>query len=318
MKSPWQRSLFDPGDGSTETPFELSGEPLSLPPAVVVEANGLAKVDTVARPTREQWVACEQVGDCEWVSFLRKHGRVPLLSDAKKPWDYAGWLMYYRILLEEHPEIPKRWDYWYRTMAAGHLLDEPIPKIRFTGGDPGSRSEGYKLIDAWVHLVDRYGGGWSSPMTVLLDWLLWGFGFHVDKPSLSAELNEQLYRAVDLGPLLLRPHDYLGAWISEQKGKWNPHAFYPTPYTVVELMVQINFAGLAPKEARSLTVNDCCMGSGRMLLHSSNWSLRLSGMDIDGQVLRAAKVNGALYAPWLVRPFPEEFFENESPVHNQE
>jgi hypothetical protein len=47
MKSPSQRSLFDPGDGSTETHFERSGAPLNIPRAVVVEANGLPKVDTL-------------------------------------------------------------------------------------------------------------------------------------------------------------------------------------------------------------------------------------------------------------------------------
>jgi hypothetical protein len=63
--------------------------------------------------------------------------RVPLVSDARKPWEYPGWLMHYRIMLEEHPEIPQRWDYWCRTMAAGHLVDEPIPEIHFTGGGAG-------------------------------------------------------------------------------------------------------------------------------------------------------------------------------------
>jgi hypothetical protein len=125
----------------------------------------------------------------------------------------------------------------------------------------------------------------------------------------SAQLQEQLYRTINLGPLLLEPYDYLGAWIADQKGKWNPHAFFPTPHHAVEMMAQMTFADVDPCKARSLTVHDPCMGTGRMLLHSSNWSLRLSGVDIDAQVIRAAKVNGALYAPWLVRPFPETFFE---------
>jgi hypothetical protein len=96
-------------------------------------------------------------------------------------------------------------------------------------------------------------------MTVLLDWLLWGFGLSVDKPSLSTELNEQLYRAVNLGSLLLQPYDYFGAWLADQQGKWNPNAFYPTPHHVVELMVQMNFAGVDRQQARFMTVNDCCM-----------------------------------------------------------
>ncbi len=218
--------------------------------------------------------------------------------------------MYYRLLLEEHCDIPKRWDYWYRTMAAGHLLDEPIPQVLF--GGIGERSEGYKLIDQWIRLVDSFGEGRSSPMDVLLDWLLWGFGLAAVPPQIPPRLNEELYRAVNIGPLLLKPYDYFGEWIALQKGKWNPHAFYPTPHEVVELMTAINFSGMQERVTRSEKVSDPCMGTGRMLLHASNHSLRLYGMDIDGQVVRAAKVNGALYAPWLVKPFPESFFD----IHN--
>jgi hypothetical protein len=308
MKSPLQRSLFE-GSGEVQAWLEPQSVPLLRAQTALAEANIPIKAERLRDKSQTICAACEEAADCEWTAFFLKHGRVPTVNDAKKPWDYPGWLMYYRLLLEEYLEVPKRWDYWYCTVAAGHLLDEPIPRIRFTDGEIGERSEGYKLIDQWVRLVERYGEGWSSPMTVLLDWLLWGLGLSADKPSVSAELHEQLYCTINLGPLLLEPYDYLGAWIADQKGKWNPHAFFPTPHNVVEMMAQMNFADVDPLKARSLTVHDPCMGTGRMLLHCSNWSLRLSGMDIDPQVIRAAKVNGALYAPWLIRPFPESFFE---------
>src|SRR5207249_1007009 len=38
------------------------------------------------------------------------------------------------------------------------------------------------------------------------------------------------------------------------------------------------------------------------LLHASNHSFRLYGMDIDGMLCQATLVNGYLYSPWLVRP----------------
>lgn len=135
-----------------------------------------------------------------------------------------------------------------------------------------------------------------------------GGGLSSDQPSLGQDLNEQLYRAVNIAPLLLEPHDHLGAWLANQKGNWNPHAFFPTPEHVIEMMVHMNFAGVDWREARLMTVCDPCMGTGRMLLQSAGYSLRLFGMDIDNEVLKAAKVNGVLYAPWLVRPFPEQFF----------
>ena len=48
-----------------------------------------------------------------------------------------------------------------------------------------------------------------------------------------------------------------------------------------------------------------------MLLHASNFSLRLYGQDIDPLVVAVCKVNGALYAPWIVWPLPESFFPND-------
>ncbi len=303
MKPKLQRSLFGEDEPEPSSIAANSSRTVHTPPTA-------PPIRRTPLPTADQWMKCDPPDDCEWVAFLRRQGRVPQLTDAKGPWEYRGWPVYYRLMLEEHLEIPARWDYWYRTMAAGHLLDEPIPEIHFTGG--GDRSAGYKLIDSWVRLIDRYGGGWSSPMPALLDWLLWGFGLSSERPTLHDELNEQLYRAVNLAPLLLEPGDYFGKWIANQKGKCNPHAFFPTPEHVVELMVRINFIGVDWKDALSTTVYDPCMGSGRMLILSAGHSLRLFGMDIDGEVVRAAKVNGALYAPWLVRPFPDEFFTSKN------
>jgi len=100
-----------------------------------------------------------------------------------------------------------------------------------------------------------------------------------------------------------------------QKGKWNPHAFYPTPHPVVEFMVRLQM-GEATGDMRAKTVCDPAVGSGRMLMHASNYSLRLYGVDIDPTLVKVTLVNGALYAPWILRPFPEAFFTQESsPAH---
>ena len=39
------------------------------------------------------------------------------------------------------------------------------------------------------------------------------------------------------------------------------------------------------------TVNDPCVGSGRLLLHASNISLRLYGQDIDPLAVAMCKIN---------------------------
>lgn len=240
--------------------------------------------------------------ECEWSAFLRMHGRVPTIGDEKKPWHYRGWLLYYRLLLEAHPGVGKRWDYWCRTMATGSVLPEPIPQIHFAeAADPSV----FKQIERWVRLVDSHASGWSA-IDKLIDWLLWGMGHLPKPPDLPEALSQELYRQVDIGPMLLKPHDYLGEWIALQKGNWNPRAFYPTPHTVVEMMVrmQVNDS----EDARDKTVMDPCVGSGRMLMHASNFSLRLYGIDIDPSLVKLTYLNGAFYVPWILRPFPTAFF----------
>jgi hypothetical protein len=59
------------------------------------------------------------------------------------------------------------------------------------------------------------------------------------------------------------------------------------------------------RNSRLMSVNDPCVGSGRMLLHASNYSLNLFGQDIDPLAVAMCKINGALYAPWLAFPLPE-------------
>jgi hypothetical protein len=253
----------------------------------------------------------EDIPDCEWSQFLRLNGRIPLLDDSKKPWEYRGWLLYYRILLEEHPQVAPRWNYWARTKLAGKLLREPIPALNFDGCGSG---ECFKMLELWLHTIDRRHDCWS-PMEPLLDWLLWGFGLTKEPPKMSAQLNEDLYRNVNIGPWLLNPYDYLGEWIADQKGKWNPHAFFPTPHNVVEMMVRMTL-DLEGDDMRSKTVMDPAVGSGRMLLHASNFSLRLYGMDIDPLLVKTCLVNGALYAPWMASPFSASYFSDADLMQN--
>src|SRR5262249_37835543 len=59
------------------------------------------------------------------------------------------------------------------------------------------------------------------------------------------------------------------------------------------------------RDPRTLSVSDPCVGSGRMLLHASNFSFRLFGQDIDPLAVAMCKLNGALYAPWLSFPLPD-------------
>jgi N-6 DNA Methylase len=236
-------------------------------------------------------------------AFFQVERRLPCLGDPQAPWHYRGWLLPYVILIHErNPAVPDRWGYHLRTLEAGRLLDEPIPPIAFDSPD----KRVFSLLHDWCRLIGRDCGGWGDFRT-LLDWLCWGLALSKESPRLSDETNEKLYRQVNLEPLLVKPHDYLGALVAEGKAKgWNPTGFYPTPHNVVECMVRMTMHDSTKdgRDPRTLSVCDPAVGSGRMLLHASNFSLCLYGQDIDPLAVAMCKLNGVMYAPWVSFPLP--------------
>ena len=238
------------------------------------------------------------------VTFVNQHQRFPRLGDALAPWHYRGWLLAYVILIHETcPPVADRWGYHLRTLEAGRLLDEPIPQIVF--GTPDRKVT--SMLHEWCRLIGHDCGGWSD-FHKLLDWLSWGLALTNEEIRLTEQVNEKLYRKVDVGPMLAHPYDYLGDFVAQGRANsWNPNAFYPTPHEVVELMVRMTMADTRPdgRDPRLASVNGPCVGSGRMLLHASNISLNLFGQDIDPLAVAMCKINGALYVPWLSFPLPD-------------
>lgn len=242
----------------------------------------------------------EQLGE-----FVARENRLPRLGDSVPPWEYKGWNLPYVIGIHEAGLCGNRWGYLLQTLETGKLPAEPIPKVQFGERDKAVMS----LLDQWTRLVGWDMGGWSD-WSRLLEWLGWSLGLTAEPPRLSPEVNEKLYRTVNLGPMLQNPYDYLGAWVSEHKATgWNPTAFYPTPHQIVKLMVAMTMHDMAredERDPRTLSVCDPCVGSGRMLLEAANMSLNLFGCDIDPMICLVCKINGALYAPWMIRPIPSE------------
>ena len=275
----------------------------------------------------------------EVFNFLYRERRLPKIGDERAPWTYCGWMLPYVISLHAHPffgksldnksiplkatarsnigHCPDRWGYHLKTLAAGELLDEPIPRIQFYGEFESSVRriwEGEREgIDGWCHLIHNTNGySWDS-FQHLIDWLAFALGVEIQLPRIGSSANEALYRTVNIEPLLLQPCDYLGAALAARKGNgskaWNPTASFPTPHHLVELMTQLTMTH--DGDLRSKKVSDPALGTGRMLLHASNYSLRLYGQDIDPLVVKISKINGALYAPWMSFPLPPSFFGND-------
>lgn len=87
-------------------------------------------------------------------------------------------------------------------------------------------------------------------------------------------------------------------------------------------MAQINFIDASSDDGgaidrRMMTVCDPALGSGRQLLHASNFSVRLYGMDIDRLVVKICLINGAMFVPWMSFPFPHKWFERHDAARLQ-
>lgn len=244
--------------------------------------------------------------------FVLEHGRMPFLSDPIPPWHYRGWLLFQVQLADALPVAPGRWMHYIRTMEAGHLLDEPIPQIEFSNtADPA----GMAMLKKCIELLAHRGSVWSA-FERFIAWLSWGLQISTEMPQIEEATAEALYRTFNFEPLLLHPYDYLGEILAgDRAGGWNPNAFFPTPHPVCEFMAQVCFGDKREdneRDPRLRTISEPSVGTGRMLLHASNYSYRLYGMDKDKLVVDICLCNGAFYAPWMTFPFPESILEGSS------
>ena len=236
---------------------------------------------------------------------MRGFSPPPLVPDLERDLSH-GWLL--PILWETDSRLYGRWDYWLQCQETCALPDRPIPLLEFLSSPEKSVSKMLSAsLDAVPYSASAGGGGGSgwSHFRYLLEWLLYGFGDVSQKelpppPVGCSGASMRLYQLVNVPALQLFPYDYFGDLLAENAyGK--KQGFFPTPHIVVEAMTQMTFP--PPEEdARLKSVCDPCVGTGRMLLHASNRSLRLYGMDIDETLCKATRVNGYLFAPWLARP----------------
>ena len=242
----------------------------------------------------------------KYMDYIKK----PKIPDPNLKRDLkSGWMLPY--LLQVDKLLWGRWNYWSELCMANELPDEPIPQIHFGVSSAKFKSSiGVKMLERCFNAISPAWQGWSTStyMEYFFDWFLWGVGAKKEEPTTTnPNTSILLYQLFDLWPLLLEPFDYFGNMLA-LSGFGKGMGFYPTPHTVVELMVQMKIE--SSDDQRTLSVCDPCVGTGRMLLHASNYSLRLFGNDINDLVVKATLVNGWLYAPWLVKPIP--WLENYS------
>ncbi len=225
-----------------------------------------------------------------------------------------GWLLSFLLFAED--ALWGRWHHWHDTMLAGRIIGS-IPVIDWESG-PAAR----RMLEASLNHITQHGSwqGWGSwqVFDYFMDWLLHGLGHSgqpqpPDEPNGCSGASDRLYQVFNLETLLAWPHDYLGEILAENRHGQHL-GFYPTPMEVARMMAAMTLGG---EDARTKSVCDPCVGTGRLLLAASNHSYRLYGSDINPTVIKATLFNGYLYAPWLVRPFPFLDPLNCNPVASQ-
>ena len=110
-------------------------------------------------------------------------------------------------------------------------------------------------------------------------------------------------------------------WLNSAVADGIQPASFPPRMPSAEMMTQMTVNGADSTnghDPRTRSIMDPCCGTGRMLLHASNYSLNLYGMDIDPLVLTITKINGALYCPWLAFPIPSHILKIDPGTENEE
>ncbi len=231
-----------------------------------------------------------------------------------------GWFLPQLILIEG--AIWGRWPWWLACLQNGTILDWAIPQVPFAESDSSITPAAKRLSeDRAAELIKLLGSGAAAASHVrslferatryssghlrdLIDWWLWGFGSPriEQRPKIDDRIAVLMYTELRLDCMIAHPRDWgtvmIQAAIGETYGKGS--AWFPTPMGVVECMTRMAFCD-SEIDHRIRTVNEPCLGTGNFLLCASNYSLRLSGQDVDYLMCAISEFMGYLFVPWLVR-----------------
>lgn len=239
----------------------------------------------------------------------------------------AGWFRPY--LIEIDALLWRRWAWWLDRLEAGTLgepQDHPIPQVPFAmSGVPGERPYERLLMErcpdsaivgmlrenlgtrdeARAHVERVFGKAmfqYFARASDLLEWWLWGFGSPraTKRPAIPEGAAITMYHELEMHRLVANPSDW-GALIYRLENKKGA-AWFPTPLSITNCMVQMTFsdADRDGVDSRLMSVCDPCAGTGVMLLAASNYSVRLSGVDIDWSMVVATEWAAWLFMPWMI------------------
>lgn len=207
-----------------------------------------------------------------------------------------GWLL--PFLFSYDDLLWGRWSYWLDILHKGTIEgSKPIPQIQWVNPSQTGHQATHKMLKSCLSHHE-------ATIDHFADWLLWGLSGSVEKPRISEKLNEHFYREFDLFLILDNPTDYLSIILCEETGKGYKSGlgYFPTPFSVTQMMVDIVHGGEPAEELKRKSVMDSCVGCGALLLPASNYFLRAYAQDISGIAIKLCKAQMYFYAPWYASP----------------
>lgn len=219
-----------------------------------------------------------------------------------------GWLLPFLFTYDDL--LWGRWDYWTKILHKGTINGSgPIPQIHWSDSHLQRAVATRKMLS---ECMNHY----EATIDSFADWLLWGLAASNEELKVSKQLNEHYYRNFDLFLILDNPTDYMSYLLCEQTGKGYKSGlgYYPTPFNITTMMVEMTHGSDDPELMKRQTVCDPCIGCGAMLLPASNYYLRGYGMDISGIAIKLCKIQMYFYAPWYAHPGSVEGFEDSESI----
>lgn len=205
-----------------------------------------------------------------------------------------------------------RWAWWMECLLYGSIGDESIPQIAWHdspstsahGNYPWCQSEvgsGPQILKQFTNVCQEARREGVQLLT-LLHWFLYGLepvGAR-ERPNLPDRIEVLMYQdgVQALCRMMAVPGDWGAACTYELQQQGFKHTgWFPTPGSVTSMMVQMI---IGEGDHRAKSVCDPCCGTGVMLLYASNHCLDLYGQDIDPLMIAWTRLQGYLFAPWMV------------------
>lgn len=196
-----------------------------------------------------------------------------------------GWMRGMAFLLETF--LYGRWHGWLDVIDRGEWEPGDVPANPVTSGQ-SKGNDAYRMLEKCLYHVNNKGATYRD----FIEWIGYGLGIsYFDKPRISDELWESLYREFSLDLLLWEKTDVLSTFVAEA-GSSGHLDYYPTPIHVTQLMNEM----LNPSE--SDTLYEPCLGAAAMVLPTP--SLNIVGIDLNPLMVKVASIQAFLFLPSLL------------------